>query len=104
VIVGDSAYADGASRQALDTAGVELRAKCPPVRNATGGFTKEHFAVDLDNHTVTCPAGHSVPIRLSASGEGKASFKGHCKRCPLRDQCTPARRGRTIAIHPQEAF
>ena len=51
---------------------------------------------------VTCPAGHSAPIRYSPRGQGKASFKPHCAHCPLRDQCTPSRRGRTISIHPQE--
>jgi hypothetical protein len=104
VVVGDSAYADGATRQGLAEGGFELRAKCPPVRNSTGGFAKDRFEVDLDNETVTCPADHTVAIRFTARGDGKASFKGHCKHCPLRDQCTPSRRGRTITIHPQEAF
>jgi hypothetical protein len=102
VVMGDSAYADGATRGALDDAGFSVVAKCPPVHNSTGGFTKERFVIDLDQGEVTCPAGHTVAIRLSARGEGKASFKGHCKHCPLRAQCTPSQRGRTIAIHPQE--
>ena len=46
-IVGDSAYADGATRQALGEAGFEVVAKVPPVRNATGLFTKDRFHVDL---------------------------------------------------------
>ena len=104
VVMGDSAYADGATRQHLDEAGFELLAKAPPVRNATGGFTKEHFAVDVGAATVTCPAEHTVPIRFSPRGGGKASFKPHCRHCPLRDQCTPSRRGRTITVHPQETF
>jgi len=104
VIVGDSAYADGATRQDLAENGFDLRAKCPPVRNSTGGFAKDRFHVDLDHQTVTCPADHTVTIRFTARGDGKASFKGHCKHCPLHDQCTPSRRGRTITIHPQEAF
>jgi len=104
VVVGDSAYADGATREDLAENGFDLRAKCPPVRNSTGGFAKDRFDVDLDHQTVTCPADHNVPIRFTARGDGKASFKGHCKHCPLRDQCTPSRRGRTITIHPQEAF
>jgi hypothetical protein len=103
VVVGDSAYADGATREHLDGAGFAVRAKCPPVRNATGGLTKDHFTVNLDDATVTCPANHTVPIRLSARGGGKASFKAHCRHCPLRADCTPSHRGRTIAIHPHEA-
>jgi hypothetical protein len=104
VVVGDSAYADGATREAVDQAGFELVSKCPPVRNATGKFTKDHFDINLDNDTVSCPAGHSVAIRFSSRGDGKASFKSHCGHCPLREQCTPSRRGRTIAVHPQEAL
>ena len=46
-IVGDSAYADGATRKALGEAGFEVVAKVPPVRNATGLFTKDRFDVDL---------------------------------------------------------
>jgi len=102
VVVGDSAYADGATRQMLDGEGFEVRSKCPPVRNSTGGYTKDDFEVNLGDGNVTCPAGHSATIRLSARGEGKASFKAHCAHCPLRDQCTPSKRGRTITIHPQE--
>ncbi len=45
-----------------------------------------------------------MAIRPSTTGGGKASFKPHCRHCPLRDQCTPSHRGRTITIHPQEAF
>lgn len=104
VIVGDSAYADGATRSHMDEKGFDLRAKCPPVRNSTGGFTKDDFEVNLEQGAVTCPAGQVAPIRFSSRGEGKASFKPHCAHCPLRDQCTPSRRGRTISIHPQEAF
>jgi hypothetical protein len=102
VVVGDSAYADGATRQKMAGDGFEGRAKCPPVRNSTGGYTKEHFDIDLGSQRVTCPAGHGAPIRYSRRGDGKASFKPHCAHCPLRDQCTPSRRGRTISIHPQE--
>jgi hypothetical protein len=103
-VMGDSAYADGATRERLDEQGVDLIAKCPPVRNGTGGFTKDQFDVDLAAGTVTCPAEHTVAIRPAADGGGKASFKPHCRHCPLRDQCTPSRRGRTISIHPQEQF
>jgi hypothetical protein len=103
-VMGDSAYADGATRAQLDTHGFEVVSRCPPVRNATGGFTKDHFAIDLDAGTVTCPATQTVTIRAVPRGGGKASFKPHCRHCPLRAHCTPSHRGRTITIHPHEAF
>ena len=81
-----------------------MTAKAAPVRNSTGGFTKEDFTIDLEVGAVTCPAGHVAPVHFGRGGEGKASFKRHCRHCPLKGQCTPSHRGRTISVHPQEAL
>jgi len=101
-IMGDSAYADGATRAALGQAGFEVVAKVPPVRNATGLFTKDRFGVDLETNTVTCPAGQRVAINPTRDGGGRASFKVHCKNCPLRRSCTKSRAGRTITVGRHE--
>ena len=101
-VVGDSAYGSAPARKKMEDQGFPVTAKAPPVRNSTGGFTKDDFDIDLVNHNVTCPAGHSVPVHFGRSGEGKASFKGHCRHCPLKDRCTPSHRGRTVRLHPQE--
>ena len=104
VVVGDAAYGDGATRARLADAGVEVMAKVPPVRNATGGFTKDRFVVDPDAGTVTCPAAHTVPIVFGRNGGGRASFGTRCATCPLRGDCTSAAGGRQITIHPQESL
>ena len=101
-IFGDSAYADGPTRKALGDAGFEVVAKVPPVRNATGLYTKDRFNVDLETQSVTCPAGQRVAINPTADGGGRASFKLFCKDCPLRRACTKSRAGRTIAIGRHE--
>jgi hypothetical protein len=101
-VLGDSAYADGATRELAGQKGLKLTAKCPPVRNSTGGFTKDRFSVDLDAGTVTCPAGNVVAITAARRGGGKASFKAYCKTCPLRGECTTSGAGRTVSVHPQE--
>jgi IS5 family transposase len=103
-VLGDSAYADGATRDTLEAQGFTVTAKCPPVRNATGLFTKDRFAVDLETATVTCPAGKQVTINPTRDGGGRASFKVHCRTCPLRAACTKSRSGRTIAVHPHETI
>jgi hypothetical protein len=103
-VLGDSAYADGATRHDLEESGFELTAKSPPVRNSTGLFTKDRFELDLDNKTVTCPANNVVPVTVIPGGAGRASFKAHCGTCPLRASCTTSRSGRTIAIHRFEAI
>lgn len=98
-VVGDSAYAQGATLADLEAQGREVVAKVPPARNGTGGFTKDRFDIDLDNGTVGCPAGHAVPIVLGRSG-GRANFAPHCDACPLRAECTSSPKGRSISIHP----
>jgi IS5 family transposase len=103
-VLGDSAYADGETRDTLGAKGFTITAKCPPVRNATGLFTKDRFTVDLTAHTVTCPAGNVTPINLTRQGGGRASFKIHCRTCPMRSACTKSRSGRTITVHEHEAL
>ena len=78
-----------------------MRTKVPPVRNANG-YSKDQFTIDLAAGTVTCPAHHTVTIRMAARHRSPASV--HC--------VSPARCGRTarkpvggrvISIHPHEA-
>jgi hypothetical protein len=104
VVLGDSAYADGKTRETLGAQGFTLMAKCPPIRNSTGGFTKERFVVDLEQHTVTCPAGQVVAITRRADRSGVARFAPHCRNCPLRSACTTSRSGRSVTINEHEAI
>jgi len=103
-VLGDSAYANANTREALGDTGFTVTAKCPPVRNATGRFTKDRCAVDLEAKTVTCPARQVVAIAPTRNVLGRAPFKAHCSTCPLRTSCTAARSGRTITVHPKEAI
>jgi hypothetical protein len=102
--VGDSAYADAASRNDLESAGFELTAKIPPVRNAKGLFSKDRFEVSTEHMNVTCPVGNVVPVTVIPGGGGRASFKAYCADCPLKASCTTSRKGRTISIHRFEAI
>jgi Transposase DDE domain len=63
-----------------------------------GGFTLDDFDVDFDARTVTCPAGHTAPIRGSSS----AAFEKYCRTCPLMTRCTTATRGRKINLTVHE--
>ena len=100
-VYGDSAYADGATLDEQTARGHDMRTKVPPVRNANG-YSKDRFTIDLAAGTVTCPAQHTVTIRAGLRHR-VARFGVLCGSCPLRAQCTKARRGRVISIHPQEA-
>ncbi|MEU0836912.1 transposase, partial [Streptomyces sp. NPDC005969] len=60
---GDTAYSTGNARQALEAAGHRLFFKPAPLRPAIpGGFTLDDFVIDTAAATVTCPAGHTVPL------------------------------------------
>ncbi|MEU0833728.1 transposase, partial [Streptomyces sp. NPDC005969] len=101
---GDTAYSTGNARQALEAAGHRLFFKPAPLRPAVpGGFTLDDFVIDTAAATVTCPAGHTVP--LSDPGgqhhQRTASFKSLCTGCPLRERCTKAKAGRILTIRPQ---
>jgi DDE family transposase len=63
-----------------------------------GGFTVDDFTVDEEQGTVTCPAGHTVPL----SRTRVATFGVRCRTCPLRARCTTSKTGRTLALHPRD--
>jgi hypothetical protein len=100
LIVGDSAYADGATLARMAASDREIMTKVPAVRNAKG-YSKDLFVIDLVASTVTCPAANTTAIIASRSGS-RASFAGFCGACPLRSACTTSRRGRVVSIHPYE--
>jgi IS5 family transposase len=98
-VLGDSAYGTGATRAALAAAGHVAVIKPIPLRCAvSGGFTIDDFTVDFTERAVTCPAGHTLPIRPS----GSVSFERHCRACPLATRCTTAARGRQIHVGAHE--
>lgn len=100
-VYGDSAYADGATLDEQTARGHDMRAKVPPVRNVNG-YSKDRFTIDLVAGTVTCPARHTVTIGIGVRHRF-ARFGARCQSCPLQADCTKARRGRVISIHPHEA-
>jgi transposase len=103
-ILGDTAYGTGPVRQELEERSVEVLAPVPEAPADGDRLLKREFHVDLDQGTVTCPAGQVAPIRTEPSGQRRASFsKLVCDRCPLRARCVaPAKGRRQILIAPEE--
>ena len=102
-VYGDSAYGTGEFQQHLDDDDIASGCRTQPPSAPAGRFAKDRFAVDLDDDTVTCPAGVTVSIRRGVDGDGIAYFAEHCTTCPLRAQCTNATAGRTISVNDHEA-
>jgi len=102
-VYGDNAYGTGPFQERLEDEGVESRCKTQKPTGRRGLFTKDHFTVNLDDDTVTCPANVTVTIRRHRDGGGMAYFANACASCPLREQCTTSSAGRTIGIGVHEA-
>ena len=100
-VYGDNAYGTGAFHDRLERAGIGDRCKTQPPTAAGGLFGKDRFAIDLDNAAVTCPAGHTAPLRPAKPGR-IASFGAGCASCPLAAQCTKSAKGRTVYVGPYE--
>ena len=98
-VYGDSAYGSGEARAAYRQAGHDTVIKPGPLRPAVpGGFTADDFTIDEGAGTVTCPAGITRPMSPART----VTFGAACTGCPLRGQCTAAKDGRSMTIHPHE--
>ena len=102
-VYGDSAYGTAEFQEYLDEHGVDSRCKTQPPSAAGGMFTKDAFGIDLEDDLVTYPAGVTAPIQRDRHGEGTARFGPACAGCPLREQCTSAPGGRSVAVGRHEA-
>ncbi|MGH8940425.1 MAG: transposase, partial [Actinomycetes bacterium] len=97
-VLADSAYGSGQTRTALRDRKHRLAIKPWPTTN-TGRFSRDDFTVDHEARTATCPAGHTVHLTAA----NNAIFERHCAGCPLRQQCTTARDGRTLHLNDYDA-
>ena len=86
-VYGDNAYGTGAFQERLEDAGIDSRCKTQKPTAPGGLFTKDRFAIDLDDGTVTCPAGVTVEIRRRDGGMayfGDACATARCERSAPR--------------------
>lgn len=101
-VYGDAAYGAGEVLDHLEQAQAVARCKVQPPVAPGGRFAKDAFTIDLETATVTCPAGQTVPLARHGAGS-IARFGAACATCPLAEQCTTARSGRTVSVGPYEA-
>jgi hypothetical protein len=98
---GDASYGAANVVGLLEQSGVEIFCKVQPPSARKGFFSQADFDIDLSAQSVTCPADVRVELKQRADGSGWARFGDACRTCPLREQCTQAKNGRTIRVHPQ---
>ena len=79
-----------------------------PQARAGSGFDKTAFTIDFDTRQVTCPQGSSSanwsPTRQRGVDVIVVKFATDtCRTCPVRAQCTTARRGgRQLTFYPRD--
>ncbi len=64
-------------------------------------FSKADFKLDWSQQQIICPNGISVSF---TPGQTARFPPQHCQSCPLQQQCTTSAKGRTVAIHADEAL
>jgi hypothetical protein len=98
----DRGYVSNDRIAELNAQSVPIRCRPWPVNNRSGLFTKNDFKIDLRRREITCPAGQT--INYSATDLRAVFGSKRCTPCTLRSECTTAKAGRTIVVHPQEAL
>jgi hypothetical protein len=107
-VLADMAYSDGDTRVAVESAGAEVVAKVPPVRNS-GRFPKTDFVIEPKAGAVSCPAGvRTTDARPARDHKGRPATlfvfpEATCAACPLRDRCVGGAGPRTVIVGPHEA-
>jgi len=101
-VIGDTAYGTLDVREEIEKPGRELTAKVPPTPRPTGGFSLDEFKIDKRRGVAICPAGKKSKPR-SRTNNPRPGFRYRfsakdCAACPLKPQCTTAKKGRSIII------
>ncbi len=98
-VLGDTAYGDLETREAIEALGAEVIAKAPP-GTRKGMFDRTDFRIDSRRGVARCPAGKRS-MRRSAVAGGDPGWRyrfsrKECGPCPLRKQCTKSRAGARV--------
>lgn len=99
----DSAYGTGQALADLTDADWFPIIKPWPLKPAVpGGFTVDDFTHDPQGAdgrgTLTCPAGHTRPL----SPKRTVTFGALCRGCPLVEQCTTSKTGKSTRVHEHD--
>lgn len=101
-VYGDASYGVADLVERIEGAGAEALVKVQPASPPRKGmFSQDEFRIDISSKTASCPNGVEVELRMRPDGSAVADFgrTGACAGCPLRQQCTESRSGRTLRIH-----
>jgi transposase len=101
----DKAYVNGPTLAASEQQGIDLmgpiQGDTSPQARQPDGLSLEHFTLDRQACTATCPAGQVAQGHLGQEGALTFSFaKAVCLACPCRPRCCAGQGGRTLTVGP----
>jgi len=100
-IYGDASYGSAALLEVIEFGSAIAEVKVQPPSAPLGCFSQDKFTIDVHAGTVTCPNGILVKLRRNKDDSSTARFGAACALCPIRAQCTSAKDGRLINVHPK---
>ncbi len=84
----------------------EVILNTPPRQvNTHGLFPKTEFVYDADSNSYTCPNGECLSHRGTNHKNGERHYRptsGTCEGCPMREECTRSKTGRTVTRNKHE--
>ena len=106
VTVADSGYGAGADIQAAEQAG--LNVLCHPQEGApakNNRYHASHFQYDPQLDSVTCPRGERLAFERARQDYGQPARIFRCRSadCPVREQCSREKGGRTLTVRAHTA-
>lgn len=101
----DGGYASAGQLSQAQAAGYDALTPLPSSwKDTSDPYHSAHFHHDPKRNVVACPQGRELPLQRVREKNGRQVqvYRNAkvCKDCPVRDQCTSDRHGRTIEIQP----
>lgn len=106
VTIADTGYGSGADLQTASGQGYKVLAPPPEGKPSQDNpYAMQHFTIDLQARTVTCPQGRQLDHEGQTTKQGQTvqRFRCHHRDCPVRTQCTRDPKGRQIEVRPHHA-
>lgn len=105
-VTADAGYSNGEQFQACDDAGITAYVPVNRGINNQGDdtplFERDAFTYDAANDQYLCPAGKWLALKQVNGLQRIYAVQGDCSGCPLKPQCTQAKR-RHVTRHAHEA-
>ncbi len=112
IIIADSQYGTNHNLESLKKKGYIPHIRDWSATHKTSGFRngvfdKSKFEYNKEEDLYICPAGNLLPLRKLDFKEKTKRYRasaGDCNHCPLKDQCTKSKGGRTLTRSFDEKF